>query len=300
MKFIQIISNSNVRQVEILLKCALDRYPIIVEGENEEIIEEFINGISKLISFRNHSIFYNDFISSDDYEIILSNEESDYWIQRNLFICYPFSMTKMVEEITEFQSWIIGYNKNDEIQSTALETLKNVLNRNDTDHLYVIVKDKGIITKLTESNPSSFNLDFEKMIYQNAISRTEKTIEKMKRIISKGLKNPDINENEVDDLMDFSLEGEELKENLIKKEIMNFFEACKRAFNILNRIQILESLEINISLSKRTLNSIVAYKFAPISRILDFIKAEWNLDFETIFDTKKLSNFTDTFESMWG
>ena len=122
----------------------------------------------------------------------------------------------------------------------------------------------------------------------------------MKRIINKSIKNPKKHYEDFEDLMNFSLESEELKQNMIKKEINNFFEASKRAFNILNRIKILESLDIRISFSQRTLNSIVSYNQAPISRLLDFIKAEWNLEFEDNFDNKKLSNFTDTFESLWG
>lgn len=300
MKFIKIISQSNMKNVEILLKGALNRIPILIISEDEENIEEIINGLSNLLSFRNSLIFYNDFISNEDYKLILNNEESDYWIQRNLFISFPYSFEKLISNIRSFQSWIIGCNPNELSDKRVLLSFISKMSNEKQQFLIVKIKDERLSIEITGVPIQFENLNFEKWIFHNAILRTERTIEKMKRIISKGISNPNFDAEEYRELMNFSLENEELKENMIKKEITNFYEASRRVFNILNRIKILESLNIQISLSKRTLNSIVAFKFASIARILEFIKAEWDLDFKEIFDAKKQTNFTDTFESLWG
>ena len=100
--------------------------------------------------------------------------------------------------------------------------------------------------------------------------------------------------------MNFYFEEMELKENIIKKEISDFYLASKRMLNILSRMKNLEVLGYSTSISSKTLFSTIAYNQSSIERILNFIMQEWNMNYYTFLNSKKSSNFTDTFESLWG
>ena len=96
------------------------------------------------------------------------------------------------------------------------------------------------------------------------------------------------------------MEELELKRNLIIKEIGNFYKACKRAFNLLNRLKNLELLGYSAKISSKTLLETIAYHSSDMQRINKFLKAEWGTNYQIFLETKKLSNFTDTIESLWG
>ena len=88
--------------------------------------------------------------------------------------------------------------------------------------------------------------------------------------------------------------------NLIKKEILNFYQASKRAFNTLNRFKNLKNFGLNAKISKKTLYKTIAYDHASSERLFEFIKSEWNTNYEIFLESKKISDFADTFESLWG
>ena len=62
----------------------------------------------------------------------------------------------------------------------------------------------------------------------------------------------------------------------------------------------LKEFGIKSNISAKTLLNTIAYDRASVKRILRFIQSEWRMDFSIFLDMKKLGNFTDTFESLWG
>ena len=162
------------------------------------------------------------------------------------------------------------------------------------------ITENGLKAEIIGKEFQPLDLSFEKWLFQNAINRTEISIERMKRIIAKSYKKSKISKADLDDRMNFSFEELELKENILKKEIINFYQASKRTFSVLNRLKNIESFGYSTRISTRTIYSTIAYKFSSIERILDFIEKNWKINFFTLLDAKKTSNFTDTFESLWG
>ncbi|MBA7578772.1 hypothetical protein ES708_20637 [subsurface metagenome] len=77
------------------------------------------------------------------------------------------------------------------------------------------------------------DLQFEHAILQKISQDTEKSIIKMKRVLLGKIKSEEIDEDLVDVLLDFNREKEELKKNILKKEVQNFYSGSKRAFSIL-------------------------------------------------------------------
>jgi len=299
MNLIELFTSSKNEDIALILHCLLDRIPIVIISSNEEDVENIINGLTNLISFRNIMIFYTDFVNLDDYNNLLESEEYDMEVQRNVFLCYPFALEKAISVFGNFNFWIIGCTNNVE-NKPVLNKLFEVLNRTSSQFLLINIHKNSLKPRKEGNNAYKLDISFEKSLYQNAINHTEVAIEKMKRVISKRINTKKILNEQYENLMNFYFEEMELKENIIKKEISDFYLASKRTLNILSRMKNLEVLGYPTSISSKTLFSTIAYNQSSIERILNFIMQEWNMDFKTFLNSKKSSNFTDTFESLWG
>ena len=191
MNFINLVSQSDMKDVGILLRSALDRIPLVIKGKEPEIVENVINGLINLLSFRNYVTFYNDFTTEQDYQELVRNEEMDFMIQRNLYVSYPYSFSKLIDNIHIFNSWIIGYNPESDEAGLNFKIFSDILYSEHTCYLVVNLYQNRFTSELIGRSFSNLNLSFEKWVYSNAIQNTEKSIEKMKRIISKGVKDSD-------------------------------------------------------------------------------------------------------------
>ncbi|UYP46417.1 hypothetical protein NEF87_002702 [Candidatus Lokiarchaeum ossiferum] len=299
MNIIEILSSSNIEEVSLIFQSLLNRTPILIIGSDEFIVEELINSLTSFMPFRNILIFFDDFIHNDDYQALIENEEVDIETERNLFISFPNSVNKVINLTEIFFSWIVGCTDNERNRKVN-EIIWNKFYINHDFFLKIDITDNKIKAEVIGRKFHPLDLTFERWLFQNAINRTEISIEKMKRVIAKSYKKSKISEADLEELMDFSFEELELKENILKKEIINFFQACKRTFSVLNRLKNIESFGFSTKISTRTIYSTIAYKFSSIGRILEFIEKNWKINFFTLLDAKKTSNFTDTFESLWG
>jgi hypothetical protein len=299
MNLIELFTSSKNEDIALILHCLLDRIPIIIVSSNEEEVENFMNGLTNLIPFRNIMIFYTDFVNLDDYNNLLESEEYDMEAQRNIFLCYPFALEKAIEVFENFNFWIIGCTNSIE-NRPCLSKLFNGLTNKNSQFLLIDMQKNSLKPRIVGNKANNLDISFEKSLYQNAINHTEVAIEKMKRVISKRINAKKILNEQYENIMNFNFEEMELKENIIKKEITDFYLASKRTLNILTRIKNLELLGYPTSISSKTLFSTIAYNQSSIDRILKFIMQEWNMDYFALLNSKKSSNFTDTFESLWG
>lgn len=299
MEIMEYFSNSDLDDNALVIRCLLDRIPILVTGKDEQEIENFLNELSQLLPFRNIMIYYTEFVDKDDYERMLEMEQLDFEIQRNIFVCYPFAVEKLIQDYGDIKSWIVGCSHNIDNQMLFAKLSEYAFKNNDF-YLLVILNSNSIKSEIHGKTFPKINLHFERWLFETTLRRTENSIEKMKRVISKRIKTRKIEQEYLENLMNFSFEEIELKNNIIKKEITNFFEASKRSFNVLNRINTLKLIGYHASVSNKTLENTIAYKDANIQRIMDFIQSEWLVNYKPYLENKKMSNFTDTFESLWG
>ena len=299
MNLIELFTSSKNEDIALILHCLLDRTPIIIISSNEEEVENIMNGLTNLISFRNIMIFYTDFVNLDDYNNLLESEEYDMEVQRNIFLCYPFALEKAIEVFENFDFWIIGCTNSIENRPYLTKLFKGLTNRK-SQFLLIDIQKNSLKPRIEGNKANKLDISFEKSLYQNAINHTEVAIEKMKRVISKRINTKKILNEQYENIMNFYFEEMELKENIIKKEITDFYLASKRTLNILSRIKNLELMGYPTSISSKTLFSTIAYNQSSIDRILNFIMQEWNMNYYAFLNSKKSSNFTDTFESLWG
>lgn len=217
MDLINRFSQSEIEDVSLLLKCLLDRIPIVIISDQEEIIENLINELISLIPFRNNLIFLSDFIELSDYLEIREYEENDLNSERNVFLCFPNASLKAIETITTFQSWIFGVIIDKNSYANYIKIYNKMYSLVDY-FLKLEIDEKSLKTEIVGKSFPSFDLSLEKWIYENAINRTEIEIEKMKRIISKRTNYRKIPVEEKKSIMNFEIEEKEIKENIIKKK----------------------------------------------------------------------------------
>lgn len=286
----------------LILYSLLNRIPILISGSSKHNVEFFANKLADLMVFRNKLIFYTDFVGKDELNLILEEEESNYDVQRSIIICPNEGLHKAMQLFDDFKAWILCFNSNNEDdQDVQLKViLKTILDKIQT-FLYISNDNETIRVEMKSLTEFETDLRFEKMIYRKAIKFVDDSISKMGRIFSQNLKKSTNYDAELmEELLDFSFEESNLKKNFFKIQILQFYNANRRAFSLLNKLDLLNSLNLAFNLNKQTLMETISYTDASSTRLLEFIKQEWNADFSNYIDKNKAKYKDDLVESLWG
>lgn len=299
MQLIELI-NTNTENFALTLRALLDRIPIIVFGENDDEINEIIDELTSLIKNRQELIFYTDFISKSELEDILQLESVDFDSKRILIKSPPSVTFKAAELFDDFKAWILGYNEaiDDEEKRTYL--LKNLTKKTDYFLSLKIENEQKLIVKIEGKNAKILDINFEKTMIHEVMSNTEIAIEKMVRILRKKIPTATVDSNSLMNLLDFRLEENRVKRNLLEKEILDFINAAGRAFALLTRINQLNDMGIPFEISEKTLQKTIMFEECRAKRIFDFIEREWNENYAPEIKLNKSSEFADIIEGLWG
>ena len=298
MSFFEFLERLKVSDISLILYSLLNRIPIIVYGDDAEDVDNLIIEISDLIHFRKELIFYTDFISNAEYTNLIMNENMDYNSQRTHIRCPTTVALKALTEIENFNSWLIGFEipKQKERVQQFLNSVKKKINH----FLSISFYSNSVSIDFIGLNWKLLDLTFERDVLYKISQDTERSIAKMKRVLLEKVKSEDIDKDLVSTLLDFDAEKEELKRNIFKKEIQNFYSGSKRAFFILSRLNLLKNVEINATIGSKTLMETIDYDYAQIERIVSFIYKEWGEDFMSLIENGKKVNALDSMQSLWG
>ncbi len=298
MNFFKFLDKLKRNYNSLILYCLLDRIPIIVLGEDSDEIDNFLIELSELVHFRKEYIFYTDFISKNEYENLISNENIDYNYQRAHIRCPCNVSRKAISQFEVIHSWLIGLiipKKKEQ-----LLYLKNLIKKKAKDLLYIIISPDTVFIELEGFNLKSIDLTLEQNIFKKISQDTEKSIAKMKRVLLDKLTTNQLDKDLVKTLLDFEEEKNELKKNIFKKEIQNFYSGSKRTFFILSRLNLLNNIGIQTRIGSKTILETIDYEEAPIERIISFIKREWGEDYSTLIEDGKKAFIGDKIVSLWG
>jgi hypothetical protein len=276
----------------------LDRIPIIVLGDNPDEIDSFLMELSELIHFRKDYVFYTDFISTVEYDDLISNESIDYNYQRANIRCPCEVAIKALNTFKNLDSWLIGIVIPRE--KTDLLKLKEFINTKTNVILYISYFSNKSSIGLDQINLKSVDLTLEENIFRKISQDTEKSLIKMKRVLNDKITSNQLDKDLVTTLLDFEVEKSELKKNIFRREIQNFYSGSKRAFFILSRLNLLNSIEIYTKIGSKTLLETVDYGEASINRIISFIEKEWGENFSDLIEDGKKSFIGDKIVSLWG
>jgi hypothetical protein len=241
---------------------------------------------------------YTDFISEIEHEDLIQNEYIDYNSQRVHIRCPSNVALKALNRFEQFSSWLIGFEISREHDKIVqfINSIKKKIGCFLSVGLFsdlITVNLEGINYKILD-----FNLEYE--ILQKISEDTERSVIKMKRVLTEKIKSENVDGDLIKLLLDFESEKEILKRNILKKEIQNFYSGSKRAFFIFSRLNLLNNINMNTKIGSKTLLETIDYADASIERILSFIKKEWGGDFSSLIENGKKVNALDSMQSLWG
>jgi len=298
LNFFKLLEVLKAPDAALILYALLDRVPIIVYGNEAVNVDDFVIDLSNLIHFRKEFIFYTDFISMDEYNNLIMNENLDYNSQRIHIRCPSSVALKALNQFEQFSSWIIGIEIPQE-KERVLQFINSVKKKINY-FLSIEFFSNSISIEVVGLNWKLLDLTFERDVLHKISQDTEKSIIKMKRTLSGKVKTEDIDEDLIKTLLDFDIEKEELKRNIFKKEIQNFYSGSKRAFFIFSRLNLLNNIDMNTKIGGKTLLETIDYEDAPMDRIVSFINKEWGEEFSHLIENGKKVNALDSMQSLWG
>jgi hypothetical protein len=181
-----------------------------------------------------------------------------------------------------------------------INNLKSIITKKVPIFLLIQLFGGTISINIEGMTLKQLDLSFESNILQKISQDTEKAVVKMKRVLSEKIKSEKLDKDLIKTLLDFEIEKQELKKNILKSEIQTFFSGSKRAFFILSRLHLLNGFEMNAKIGSKTLLETIDYEEATIRRIISFINKEWGEDFSDLFENGKKVNALDSMQSLWG
>jgi hypothetical protein len=294
----KLFDSSKKKDSSLVLYSLLNRIPIFFFGSDPLMIDNLLIELSTIIPFRKELTFYNDFISMEEYEDIIQNENIDFNIQRTQIRCPCSVSVQLLKALNSYQSFIIGVNL--ERQEECFDFIKFHLNAIIKKYICILLYSNKIKIISEGINHKSLDLNFEARILQKVSEDTDRAISKMKRVLNDKVRLKNINKDLANTLLDFEVEINELKMNIIKKEIQNFYSGSKRTFFILTRLKLLHGIGINSSIGSRTLLETIDYLDVSIDRILSFIESEWGEKFNDLIEQDKNAYIGDKIQSLWG
>ena len=207
MNFFEFLDRLNRNNNSIILYCLLNRIPIIVLGEDPDKVDDFLIELSELVHFRKEYVFYTDFVSREDYENLISNESIDYNYQRAHVRCPCNVSFKALSQFDNLYSWLIGLKipeKKDE-----LIYIKNLIKRNTNNLLYITITSSTISIEILGVNSKLIDLTLEQNIFKKISQDTEKSIIKMKRVLSDKITTNQLDKDLLKILLVFEVEKNE-------------------------------------------------------------------------------------------
>ncbi|NVM35866.1 MAG: hypothetical protein HWN81_09740 [Candidatus Lokiarchaeota archaeon] len=298
MNFFKFLDKLKRNYNSLILYCLLDRIPVIVLGEDSDQIDSFLIELSEFVHFRKDYVFYTDFISKEDYETLTSNENIDYNYQRAHIRCPCSVSLKALNQFNEIHSWLIGLTIPK--QRDELNYIKTLIKNKSREILFITISSERISIEMEGINLKLIELTLEQNIFKKISQDTEKSIAKMKRVLSDKITTSQLDIDLLKTLLDFEEEKNELKKNIFKREIQNFYSGSKRAFFILSRLNLLNDIGIQTRIGSKTLFETIDYEVAPIERIISFIKREWGEDYSSLIEDGKKAFIGDKIVSLWG
>ncbi|TFG08767.1 MAG: hypothetical protein EU539_01585 [Promethearchaeota archaeon] len=298
MNFFKILDRLKKKESASILHGLLERIPIFVFGENISEINEVLIELTELIHFRKEFVYNTDFISEDEYNDLIQNEDIDYTSQRIQIRCPSEVALTALEKFEIFKSWVIGIVIPEKKED--LNHIKNLIKKKTDLFFSLYLEDNNISLNLEDFNLKELDLSLEQNILQKISKDTENSIIRMKRILSDNIKLKKIDDDLIHTLLDFQMEKNELKKNILKKEIQIFYSGSKRAFFILSRLNLLFNLNVEVSIGSNTILETIDYEEASINRIISFINQEWGVNYSNLIANDNKNLLMDKIHSLWG
>ena len=288
----------------LLLNAILSRIPVLVIGEDVELVDDLVDSLTMLCPNRHKLVFWRDFTSEKDILAVWEEEKHDYEVSRTVVCCLSSNIRLALDRIESFIGWIIAIPLGANVLGIRVseELLQDVIAR--------VLQHSGNCGLLRVKSPSSINfelantcnssLDMEKRIVNKILTRKHQSLERIKRLLRKSLRGLKVSKSLIDAVLKLDDESEKLTHDVFDEEVSGYVHAARRAVTLLSRIRLARELGASAILTERNLYETIGWEGGTITDLIRFINAEWHEDFSDCVKGGALSGLGAWVDSMWG
>ena len=301
MNLIELIDMFPRDDLALVFRCILDRVPVIVGGHDANLINQIVMKLVDFFPFRKEMVYGTDFLKREEYDSIVQEECMDY-DQHKILIRAPTHLEESIlEHMDDLRGWIIAMCVDGDIDGFYENASRLRAKSLVSSFVYFNKNAKMQFTRYFNGNRiTNIETRLERNLLKRTLSQTSITIEKIKRVLDKKITNKsDINESILNSLVDLSQEEEIIKENMLKKEFTEFYQAARRGLAVLSRLNFLNQFH-PVRIGKKTFFDAVSYNESSTGRFLDFVRSEWGESFDDLIDDSKISALGDHLDGLWG
>ncbi|MHA2358651.1 MAG: hypothetical protein ACXAB5_00115 [Candidatus Thorarchaeota archaeon] len=300
MRIIEIMDD----QFPILLNTILERMPVIVAGEDIELVDDITESLTTLSPHRHKLVFWRDFTSESEILSVWEEEKHNYEVSRTSVCGLSGNLRLAMDRITHFAGWILAVPLGFTV--LGVQVTENTL-QDVTAH---ILKNSGNCGILRVSSPSSItfslvrpsnnNLEVEKKIVNKILVRKKQSLERIRRLLTKSLRGLNVSDHILTAVLKLDDESDKLTQDVFEEEINNYVHAARRAVTLLSRIRLARELGASTTLTERNLYEAIGWDGGELPALIQFIRAEWHEDFSDCVKSGALSGLGAWVDSMWG
>lgn len=291
-------------EFSLILNSVLGRIPILVIGEDIELIDDLTESLTLLCPHRHKLVFWRDFTSQDELLAVWEEEKHDYEVNRTVVCGLSSNLRLAMDRVSKFSGWILAIALNSRILGVEVteETLQDILDKvlSTSENCGVLrVKSPSSMTfTLMRENSGSFEV--EKRIVSKILTRKRQALERIRRLLRKSLRGVNVSDHIVKAVLKLEDESVKLTQDVFDEEINSYVHAARRAVMLLSRIRLARELGASTSLTERNLYEAIGWEGGSLSDLIRFIMAEWHEDFSDCVKGGTLSGLGAWVDSMWG
>jgi hypothetical protein len=291
-------------QFPILLNSVLERMPVLVAGEDVELVDDITESLTTLCPHRLRLVFWRDFTSEADILSVWEEEKHDYDVSRTVICGLSSNLRLALERICHFGGWILaiplGYKSLgiSVDEATLGEVTAHVLNKSANCGILRVHSPSSMDFSLVSQTEGS--LAVEKKTVEKILVRKKQSLERIRRLLSKSLRGLNVSEAIMKAVLKLDDESEKLTQDVFEEEISNYVHAARRAVTLLSRIRLARELGASTTLTERNLYEAIGWDSGELPDLIRFIRAEWHEDFSDCVKSGTLSGLGAWVDSMWG
>ena len=300
MKMIELMDD----EFPLLLNSVMNRIPILVAGNDAELVDDLTESLTLLCAHRHRFVFWRDFTSEREILSVWEEEKHDYEVNRTIVCCFSANLRLALDRITQFTGWIVSIPLGTRVLGINVteESLQGVISRiQQTSGNCGILRIKSPSSiSFSLIHPKSSNLGVEKKIVRKILTRQQQSLERIRRLLQKSLRGTNVSETIVTVILQLNDESEKLIHDMFDEEISSYVHAARRAVTLLSRIRLARELGASTALTERNLYEAIGWNGGELSDLIQYINAEWHENFSDCVKGGTLSGLGAWVDSMWG
>jgi hypothetical protein len=291
-------------QFPLLLHSVLERMPVIVAGEDIELVDDIAESLTTLSPHRHKLVFWRDFTSESEILSVWEEEKHDYEVSRTVICGLSGNLRLALDRITRYAGWTLAIPLGSTVLGIEVneKTLENVIShvlRNSNNCGILRVESPSSIN-FTLIKPIDSNYNVEKKIVSKILVRKRQSLERIRRLLTKSLRGMNVSEHIISAVLKLDDEAEKLTQDVFEEEVNNYVHAARRAVTLLSRIRLARELGASTTLTERNLYEAIGWEGGELPDLIRFIRAEWHEDFSDCVKLGAISGLGAWVDSMWG